>query len=151
GSYLEDQDFWRLSGIQRDVYLFARPKTHIKDFFSKALLDATYENGVFTLEAEIKNSSPKKVSNLKLQYQILDSNGKEVLSKEKLFNIQASSIHTLNFSSDIPIVNTWTVETSYLYTLVLNLKDSKDKTIEATSIKIGFRTTEIKGGQLLVN
>lgn len=151
GSYLEDQDFWRISGIQRDVYLFARPKTHINDFFSKALLDATYKNGEFVLEAEIKNSSTKKVSNLKLYYQILDAEGKEVLSNENSFNIPSTSIHKLSFSGKIPQVNTWTAETPYLYTLLLNLKDNKGITMEATSIKIGFRTTEIKGGQLLVN
>ncbi|WP_100610606.1 glycoside hydrolase family 2 TIM barrel-domain containing protein [Confluentibacter lentus] len=151
GSYLEDQDFWRLSGIQRDVFLYARPKTRISDFFSKALLDANYENGVFTLETEVKNTSTKKVSNLKLQYQVLDVQGKEVLSNESTFSIKASSIHTLSFSGDINKVHAWSAENPYLYTLVLNLKDSKANTIEATSIKIGFRTTEIKGGQLLVN
>ncbi|MGE5944572.1 MAG: glycoside hydrolase family 2 TIM barrel-domain containing protein [Flavobacteriales bacterium] len=151
GSYLEDQDFWRLSGIQRDVFLFARPKTHISDFFSKALLDANYENGVFTLETKIKNTSTKKVSNLKLKYQILDAQGKEVLSNENIFSIKASAVNDLSFTGDIPKVNAWSAENPYLYTLVLNLKDSKENTIEATSIKIGFRTSEIKGGQLLVN
>ncbi|PKQ46602.1 glycoside hydrolase family 2 TIM barrel-domain containing protein [Confluentibacter flavum] len=151
GSYLEDQDFWRLSGIQRDVFLYARSKTHISDFFSKALLDTNYENGVFTLETKIRNASTKKVSNLKLQYQVLDAQGKEVLSNESLFSIKASSIHKLSFSGDITKVNAWSAENPYLYTLVLNLKDSKGNTMEATSIKIGFRTTEIKGGQLLVN
>lgn len=151
GSYLEDQDFWRLSGIQRDIYLFARPKTHIRDFFSKALLDATYKNGVFSLEADIKNTSSKKVSNLKFKYQILDAKGNEILVNENTFSINASSIYNLNFSDNIPNVNTWTAESPYLYTLILNLKDSKGTTIEATSTKIGFRTTEIKDGQLLVN
>ncbi|WP_100616330.1 glycoside hydrolase family 2 TIM barrel-domain containing protein [Confluentibacter citreus] len=151
GSYLEDQDFWRLSGIQRDVYLFARPKTHISDFFAKALLDANYENGEFALEAEIKNTSSKKISDLKLQYQILDAEGKHVLSNENTFSIKDSTVNKLSFSGKIPKVNTWSAENPYLYTLVLNLADGKGKTIEATSIKIGFRTTEIKGGQLLVN
>ena len=151
GSYLEDQDFWRLSGIQRDVFLYARPKTHISDFFSKALLDANYENGVFNLETKIKNTSTKKVSNLKLQYQILDAEGKEVLSNENSFSMKASAVNDFIFTGDIPKVNAWSAENPYLYTLVLNLEDNKGKTIEATSIKIGFRTTEIKGGQLLVN
>lgn len=151
GSYLEDQDFWRLSGIQRDVYLFARPKTHIRDFFSKALLDATYKNGVFSLEVDVKNTSTKKVSNLKLTYQILDAKGNEILANENIFSTNASSLHKLNFSGNIPNVNPWTAENPYLYTLTLNLKDSKGVTIEATSTKIGFRTTEIKDGQLLVN
>ena len=55
GSYLEDQDFWRLSGIQRDVYLFARPKVHIRDFFVKALLDENYKHGIFELDVELLN------------------------------------------------------------------------------------------------
>ncbi len=150
GSYLEDQDFWRLSGIQRDVYLYARPKIHISDFFAKALLDANYENGEFSLETDIKNTT-KKASNLKLQYQILDADGNNVLSKETSLKSNPSSIHTVSFTGEIPKVNTWSAENPYLYTLLLNLEDNKGKTIEATSIKLGFRTSEIKGGQLLVN
>ncbi len=151
GSYLEDQDFWRLSGIQRDVYLFARPKVQIRDFFVKALLDAGYKDGAFNLEMEIKSTSNKRASRLKLQYQILDADGKEMLSNVSTFNSKGSSINILNFTGNIPNVNKWSAETPYLYTLLINLEDSKGKTIEATSVKIGFRTTEIKGGQLLVN
>ncbi|WNH09088.1 glycoside hydrolase family 2 TIM barrel-domain containing protein [Thalassobellus suaedae] len=151
GSYLEDQDFWRLSGIQRDVYLFARPKIQIRDFFAKALLGANYKNGAFSLETEIKNTSNKKASHLKLQYQILDADGTEILSNESTFNSKGSSVNTLNFTGEILDVNKWSAENPYLYTLLIDLKDSKGKTIEASSIKIGFRTTEIKGGQLLVN
>ncbi|WP_111307886.1 glycoside hydrolase family 2 TIM barrel-domain containing protein [Confluentibacter sediminis] len=151
GSYLEDQDFWRLSGIQRDVYLFARPKIHIRDFFAKALLDTNYKNGEFTLETEIKNTSNKKASNLKLQYQIFDADGKEVLSSQSAFNSKASNINMISFTGNIPNVNKWSAENPYLYTLLINLQDNKGVTIEATSIKVGFRTTEIKGGQLLVN
>ncbi len=151
GSYLEDQDFWRLSGIQRDVYLFARPKIHIRDFFAKALLDTNYRHGEFVLETEIKNASTKKASNLKLQYQILDAEGKEVLSNQSTFNSKASNINALSFMGNIPNVNKWSAETPYLYTLLIDLQDNKGVTMEATSIKVGFRTTEIKGGQLLVN
>ena len=59
GSYLEDQDFWRLSGIQRDVILFARPKTHVNDFFANAALDKNYENGILNLEVDIKNTQKR--------------------------------------------------------------------------------------------
>src|SRR5690606_16343241 len=114
-------------------------------------LDATYKNGVFSLEVDVKNTSTKKVSNLKLTYQILDAKGNEILANENIFSTNASSLHKLNFSGNIPNVNPWTAENPYLYTLTLNLKDSKGVTIEATSTKIGFRTTEIKDGQLLVN
>src|SRR5690606_20861985 len=120
-------------------------------FFSKALLDANYENGEFVLETKIKNASTKKVSNLKLTYQILDADGNGVISNENVFSIKASTVNDLNFTAKIPKVNTWSAETPYLYTLVLSLEDNKGSTIEATAIKIGFRTTEIKGGQLLVN
>ena len=151
GSYLEDQDFWRLSGIQRDVFLFARAKTQINDFSAKALLDSNYQNGTFELETEIKNSAKKSVSNLKLSYQVIDANGIKVLSNESVFNSKALGINKVSFTAEIPNVNKWSAESPYLYTLLLNLSDKSGKTIEATSIKIGFRTTEIKGGQLLVN
>ncbi|WNH09882.1 glycoside hydrolase family 2 TIM barrel-domain containing protein [Thalassobellus suaedae] len=151
GSYIEDQDFWRLSGIQRDVFLFARPKIHIRDFFAKALLDSSYEHGVFKLSVDIKNTSNIKASHLKLQYKILDAQEQQVLTDESLFSVKSLSSENLIFNGNIPNIHSWSAENPYLYTLLLFISDNSGKTIEATSIKIGFRTTEIRGGQLLVN
>ncbi|MEN8124185.1 MAG: glycoside hydrolase family 2 TIM barrel-domain containing protein [Bacteroidota bacterium] len=150
GSYLEDQDFWRLSGIQRDVTLFARSKTHINDFFAKALLDENYQNGVFNLEVEVINKTRQKVKSHSLKYQIIDAEGKEILTEQSNFSLERNT-RLISFNSKIPNVRKWSAEQPNLYTLVLSLNDANGKILEASSIKIGFRTTEIKGGQLLVN
>lgn len=151
GSYLEDQDFWRLSGIQRDVFLFAKPKTHITDFFAKSLLDATYSNGVFNLEVALKNTDLKTTSDLKLGYKVLNQAGEVVLFDQAITSVKKRKIKTLTFSGEIPNVKKWSAETPNLYTLVLELSDASGQLIEATSIKIGFRTSEIEDGQLLIN
>lgn len=150
GSYLEDQDFWRLSGIQRDVNLFAKSKTHINDIFAKASLDENYQKGVFNLEVEVKNTTQKKVNKSVLKYQILDAKENEILSNQTVFDIKGN-IQKILFSGEISNVKKWSAEQPNLYTLVLILDNKKGKTQEATSLKIGFRTSEIKGGQLLVN
>ena len=150
GSYLEDQDFWRLSGIQRDVILFARSKTSIRDFFAKSLLDSSYQNGVFSLEVEIKDGSYKKPDSYNLQYQIMNAEREKVLEGESTF-ISGSERKEIKFSGIIPNVKKWSAEEPNLYTLLLVLNDNSGKTIEVTSVKIGFRNTEIKDGQLLVN
>lgn len=150
GSYLEDQDFWRLSGIQRDVNLFSKSKTHINDFFAKPSLNENYQNGVFNLEVKVKNTAKQKVNNYSLKYQIIDAQGNEVLSDQTIFGIEGTSKKLL-FSGEVPNVRKWSAEQPNLYTLVLILNNEKGKILEATSIKIGFRTSEIKNGQLLVN
>ncbi len=151
GSYLEDQDFWRLSGIQRDVLLFARPKTFIRDVFAKASLDSKYQNGIFDLDVELANVDKKSNKNLQLKYQLLDQN-KNILeeTKEKI-NVKGNNTIISSFSGKVPSVRKWSAEEPNLYKLVVALLDEEGQTIEATSINVGFRTTEIKDGQLLIN
>lgn len=149
GSYLEDQDFWRLSGIQRDVYLLARPKTYIRDFFAKAGLDEIYENGMFQLEVEIANTLETDISP-EIECILLDAQGRELSKGLAPMNISGNTIKSQKFASFLPKIKKWSAETPNLYTLLLILGD-QNKVIEATSIQVGFRTSEIKGGQLLVN
>ena len=150
GSYLEDQDFWRLSGIQRDVLLLARPKVHIRDFTVTASLGESYNNGVFGLEAEIQNTHSKKAKNLQLSYRVLDAEGTEIKKGQSVFGIKKGT-QKVRFESHALSVKHWSAEEPNLYTLLISLKDKDGKIVESTSTKIGFRTTEIKGGQLLVN
>ncbi|MGQ1946156.1 glycoside hydrolase family 2 TIM barrel-domain containing protein [Geofilum sp. OHC36d9] len=150
GSYLEDQDFWRLSGIQRDVMLYARSKTHIRDFFAKASLSENYQDGVFSLDVEVVNTAKKSIKNYGVEYKILDKAGNEILSDQAHFSIKENT-HLITFKNTIPKVKKWSAEVPNLYKLVLVLSDKKGELIEATSTKIGFRTSEIKNGQLLVN
>ena len=149
GSYLEDQDFWRLSGIQRDVYLLARPKTYIRDFFAKAGLDESYENGVFELAVDVANLGETNAS-LELECILLDAQGRDVSKGITTLNMEGSTIKTQKFASFLPNIKKWSAETPNLYTLLLILAE-QNEIVEAASIKVGFRSSEIKGGQLLVN
>ncbi len=148
-AYLECQDFWRLSGIPREVYLYAQPKVRLRDFFAQSTLDDRYTNGLFNLDVELKNHSGKKTTQ-SVSYEILDETGKTISSESKTVPIN-DFIGTTSFEATLPGVNAWSAETPHLYTLVLSLKDASGKTNEVTSIKIGFRTSEIKNGQYMVN
>jgi len=148
-SYLECQDFWRLSGIPRDVYLYVQPKVRLRDFFAGTTLDETYTNGVFNLDVELKNHTGEKAAN-SVSFEIIDHAGKTVASGTKIVEM-ADSVGVLNFKATIPGVKTWSAETPNLYTLLLTMRDSSGNTTEATSVKVGFRTSEVKNGQYKVN
>ncbi|QNM86772.1 DUF4981 domain-containing protein [Polaribacter pectinis] len=150
GSYLECQDFWRISGIERSVFIYAQPKVRIQDFEVVSNLDGAYKNGVLDLSVVLENNSQKKSKGI-FSYKLLDESQVEVLSGEKEFSIQKNKKQTISFEGIIKDVKQWSAEHPNLYTLVLDLADKKGKTEEATSIKIGFRTVEIKQGLLLVN
>jgi beta-galactosidase len=145
GSYLEDQDFWRLTGIERDVYLLAKNKVFIKDFELSGNLDAKYSNGLFNAAIHIGNSGNTKGT---VVVDVLNKEGIKVGSLDKKFSGTQSLV---SLSAYVRNVYKWSSETPYLYTIVITLKDIKGNIIEATSHKIGFRKIEIKNAQLLVN
>ena len=143
GSYLENQDFWRLSGIYRDVYLLRKPTTSINDIQIVTDLDATYTNA--DLSVELNLSSTSDMYQGSVEYILLDQMGQEVMNRTLPFD-QAT------LSTSIPVENPfkWTAETPYLYTLILNLR-ANDGSVESVAKKIGFREVEIKNGQVLIN
>ena len=145
GSYLEDQDFWRLTGIERDVYLVARNKTSIKDFEINADLDTKYTNGLFSVNVMLNNESGETNTAL---LDLVDKDGKKIISLSKKINPGQNSVP---FLTTIKEVNKWSNEIPYLYNALITLKDSKGNIVEVTSQKIGFRKVEIKNAQLLVN
>jgi beta-galactosidase len=148
GSYLEDQDFWRISGIERDVYLLARNKTHVVDFESKAGLTDDYKKGTFSADFSVKTPASGKY---KLELDILDNSGKSVYKQVKSFDAKPNTTQ-LNFpEAIIPNANKWSSESPYLYDFVYTLKDEKGRTLENSGAKLGFRKVEIKNAQLLVN
>ena len=148
GSYLEDQDFWRLSGIFRDVYLWSTPETHLRDFVITSSLDGSLKHGIFQLQGEVTS---RKSSSTTLQAEILDHAGKKVLEfvqdldLKKGTNTFATERHTLNN------ITPWNAESPYLYQLLITLQDAKGNVSEVIPQKIGFRKVEIKKGRLLVN
>ncbi len=148
GSYLEDQDFWRLSGIQRTVFLHARPKTFINDFFAVGDLENNYNDGLLKLAVSLKGASTEGGDFI--IDAILYDGGEKVYSDKKdvkLFEGKAE----VGFVKNFPSVKKWSAEKPNLYSLVLNLKDMNGNILESVSSKIGFRKVEIVNSQLLVN
>ncbi|MFG6686479.1 glycoside hydrolase family 2 TIM barrel-domain containing protein [Mariniflexile sp. HNIBRBA6329] len=146
GSYLEDQDFWRLSGIERDVYLQAVPKSTIWDYSAEANLDENYTNGIFKIDADLIHFEGKSSKKQTISISLLDKNDKVVYSEERKLNKTDTKI---TFSSTINNVTKWSAETPNLYRYILKLSDKDD--IQVISKKIGFRKVEIKNSQLMVN
>ncbi|UCH65716.1 MAG: hypothetical protein JSW63_00860, partial [Ignavibacterium sp.] len=149
-SYIEDQDAWRLSGIYRDVYLFAVPKVHIRDFFAKTELDSKYTDGTLDLEVELINYSNESVSKT-IELQIRDDDNSLIFNEQvEIENINPGDKPRVKIQGVIKSIKKWSAETPNLYTLVLVLLD--DSSIEeVVTHKIGFRKVELKNGQLLVN
>ena len=149
GSYLEAQDFWRISGIERSVYVYAQPKIRIQDFEVVSGLDKAYENGVFELDLDLRNHLPK-AENLKVSYKILKDNA-VLKSETKDMKLDNNAVQTISYKTQIDNVETWSAEHPNLYTLIIEVKNKKGQLIETTATKIGFRSVEIKNGLLLVN
>lgn len=147
-TYLECQDFWRLSGIERDVYVYARPKLHIADFFALSPLNESYTDGKFSLDVELANSQ-KNTENATVVYTLKDAQGKAVSTESQSVNVTDKG--TVHFSKTIPNVKKWSAEEPNLYSLAIELKDRSGKVVEATVAKIGFRTAEIKNKQFMIN
>lgn len=150
GSYLEDQDFWRLSGIDRSVYLYSVDAQRIADFFAVADLVREYKDGDLKLEVDLRNYEPKRVS-VKLDASVFDADGSRVWHAGKRIALGASKLDRIKLNGLLKNVKQWSGETPHLYTLVLTLFDGNGRVIESTSSRIGFRKVEIKGGQLCIN
>jgi beta-galactosidase len=147
GSYLEDQDFWRLSGIQRSVWLQARDNSHIRDYFSKATLTNNYRDGHLDLNVSLINKNSGK-RNMKVMAVVYDDTVK-VFSRS--YDAGNSDSTDISLTGDIKNVKPWSAESPYLYTLVISLSDVEGKSVEAVSSRIGFRSSEVKGGRYLFN
>ncbi|UNY97310.1 DUF4981 domain-containing protein [Zhouia spongiae] len=150
GSYLECQDFWRISGIERSVYLYAQPKVRVKDVEMMATLDETYKNGVLDLSVDIVNNTEKR-KKLEVSYKILDKFGILVANDTQPLKMEAGETTTMNFAAYVLQAMPWTAETPDLYKVIVTTADKKEGTLEVTSNNVGFRTVEIKNGLLKVN
>ncbi len=152
GSYLEDQDFWRMSGIYRDVYLFSTPAVHIRDFHVITDLDESWINSNLSLRLKIRNYSSSVSQSKNVKVILTDKSGKEVFTKTiNCPSINAGRERVLNLVQKVENPAKWTAETPELYMLTMILSDKSGNTEEVISKKIGFREVEIKNSQLLVN
>ena len=155
GSYFECQDFWRLSGIERDITLYAQPKTHILDYKVVADLDSTYQNGILDVEVVIENLTDNVVET-KCNTFLHDLEYFYGIGDDQYSTLQGHEIKTLHFNILWPDVQPWTAEKPNLYGLDLSLatidhKSKKHNIIEEITIPIGFRNIRIEDGQLKVN
>lgn len=153
GSYLEDQDFWRLSGIERDVYLFATPKLTVWDFFLKAGLDEKYKDGLFSADVTLRQFAGNFSGDGFVTIDILDKNGKKIFTQKKNYTVaKDSSLQTISFFGKISNPLKWSGESPELYDCIITNTNGKGVvTVTYTGAKIGFRKIEIKNAQLLVN
>ncbi len=140
GSYLECQDFWRISGIERDVFLFSQPKTHVRDFQVLSTLDDTYHNGIFKLDVNVTTATDKNVN---VSYELLDHTQQVVAEGNVPCKVTANGNTNITFDATLDNVKTWTSEHPNLYRLLISLKEEK-KTTEIIPYTVGFRRFEIK-------
>lgn len=150
GSYLEDQDFYRLSGIDRDVYLYSTGNMRIADFFARPDLSANYKNGSLSVDVTVRNYNGAAKQGA-VEARLVDSNGKEIFNQTVTTSAPSNGQKELRISKAVSSPRLWSNETPYLYTLLLTLKDENGQFIETVATKIGFRKVEIKDAQLLVN
>ncbi|MCB0277727.1 MAG: hypothetical protein KDI06_23125, partial [Calditrichaeota bacterium] len=151
GSYLECQDMWRFSGISRRVYLFATPKTHIRDFFVRTDLDDKYRDATLGTQVWLRNfgsqSSGKQTVTLKLH----DQNGTVVASAKAAKAVAAGQETLMEFSQKIDNPRKWSAEKPNLYKMTLELSDASGKTTEVLYQQVGFREIEVKNAVVHLN
>lgn len=169
GSYLEDQDMWRTSGIHRDVFLYSTSDVRISNFAVRTVLDKDYKDAKLQIKPELKSYNGNKLEGWHIEAELFDALNRPVFEKALL----QDALPILNADNKASVLNDrtpqrgaakfawlesnvtnplkWTAETPHLYTLIINLKDDKGETIEKVSCKVGFRSIEIKDGQLLIN
>ena len=151
GSYLEDQDKWRLSGIFRDVYLWSAGPLHLRDIEANVDLDSEYVNGLFRAKAMLRNTngSSRKAS---VRFELLAPDAKAILHDETVeLTVSEAGEAAADCSGCVSNVEKWSAESPTLYVLVISLGDPSGGIVEVAAIRIGFRKVEIRDRHLLVN
>ena len=155
GSYLEDQDMWRFSGIFRDVFLFSTPPVHLRDFFVRTDLDEHYRDATLLLTVKLHNYLTKESAGYTVQAELYDSSGKKIKTASALHgrvsHVPRGDDAVLSMESLIKNPLKWSAEKPNLYRLVLSLQNEKGETIETAATNVGFREIEIKNSQLFIN
>lgn len=149
GSYLECQDFWRISGIERSVYIYAQSKVRVQDFEVVSSLNNSYQDGELSIHIDLYNHFLTR-QKITIEYQLFDRD-QLIKSGSQNIALNKNSNASVTFNANIKNVKSWNAEHPNLYTLKLKTKDKKAQVLEKINTKIGFRTVEIKNGLLLVN
>jgi len=153
GSYLEDQDHWWMAGIYRDVYLYAKPKIHISDFFARTEFEPGSDDAVLAVRVKIDNHSQASANGCRVVLQLYDTGDRALFDSPPngLLLETEVKINKVELSQPVSAPRRWSAEDPYLYTLVLTLKDPQGRLLEIVSSKIGFCQVEIAGKELLIN
>ncbi len=173
GSWLEDQDFWRLSGIYRDVYLYAVPRVHIWDLAVETRFDAEYRDAALRVQVAIRNFTEKRAAGYHLGLKLVDASGQAVPIQPdpgwrkiafdgqgepfvddhtyEEISVEAGGETTLSISARVPSPRHWSAEQPYLYTLLVTLMDPEGQVVEVQRCRVGFRQVEVHDGRLWVN
>jgi beta-galactosidase len=155
GSYLEDQDMFRFSGIFRDVYLYSAPPVHIRDFRVRTDLDAQYRDATLAVQTKVRNLDTRPAGPRTIELLLLDADGKPAgtvpLAVARLKEVAPGGEGTVETSVVVRNPRKWSAEDPSLYTLLLTLKDRAGRVTEVTRAAIGFREVELKDAQLYVN
>lgn len=152
GTYLELQDMWRVSGIERDVYLYATPKVHLRDFHAGAGLTDNFLDGDFKFSGQIQNDSAQAQQGYQLKIQIFDATQKNVLNKTlSVAKLELDQQQQVNFEQLISSVSPWNAEQPNLYGLTLSLLNQQGETQQVIRSRIGFKRSELKNGNVLIN
>ncbi len=153
GSYLEDQDMWRFSGIYRDVYLHSTPKVHMQDFYVRTDLDEEYKDGNLQVSVDLANYGVSAKNGLQVGMSLYDDENNEMFtgSVSDTVLVKPGIEQTVEIQQKVENPEKWSAEQPHLYTLLLSLKDGEGNVLEWESERIGFREIEIQDGQLLVN
>ena len=150
GSYLEDQDFWRLSGLERDVYVAALPSTTLWDFFLHADLDDSYRHGRFAADLTLRHFGPAQAASVRVE--VLDAAGKTVFRQTATPGAAGpDSTAAARVSGTIRNVRPWSAEQPTLYQCRLTLLDAQNRPVAYAGSPVGFRKVEIRNARLLVN
>jgi beta-galactosidase len=147
GSYLEDQDMWRLSGIYRDVYLFSAPKVHIRDFYVYNTFDDNYKNAELKFRIKIRNYNSNKIKNYIVKISLLDDQQNNIMPHNfgiEELSVEANTEGIFELKNQIESPKKWSAEIPNLYDLVLEVRNDQDDLIEVEHCKFGFRQIEIK-------
>ncbi len=151
GSYLEDQDFWRLSGIFRDVYLLSTPVVQLRDYFVLSDLDASYEDADVSISAKIRNLSSDSARR-RVRATLVDASGQKTsLGQSEVATVTPGQETEVRLAAKVAHPLKWTSETPHLYIVVLELLDQAGKVTEVKACHFGFRKIELKDQQLFVN
>lgn len=152
GSYLEDQDFWRTSGIYREVYLFCTPAVHVRDFFIRTTFDKKYEDATIKLDVNVMNYSEAARKKIALQVLIFDADLKQVNKTLAIdLDIAAREEVIPDFTEPVKKPRHWNAEAPYLYHVVIVLRNEDGEILEVVGTKFGFRQLEVKDGIYLIN